>query len=569
MRPRTETGPAKASRTWWGVRDKIRASFGFILLILVALGLVSFTQVRTIRKAADESASAVETRRLSNVLRTDTYQRVAALRGYLLQGNADMLKEYHDATQDSADHMVQLEQIVDTEDERATLNKVKEHLAEYTNIVDREIELRKAGKKQEAETLAFSQEGADSRDAVLQWLGELIEHEQHIAGASVAEEKELFARVQLLVGILVLGGIISGIVTAVLITRATLRPLQDMLELIEHVANNDLTVNDLKISSRDEIGQAVEALNKMKNSLDNTIQIVAANTQGVARSSDALSAVSHQMSANAEETSAQANLVSAAVARVTGSLRTVASGTEQMSISIRDIAKSATEAAKVATEAVGVAETTNATITQLGASSAEIGEVVKVITTIAQQTNLLALNATIEAARAGEAGKGFAVVANEVKELAKATAKATEDISGKIEAIQGDTTRAVDAIARVSAIINQIQGISSTIATAVEEQHATTNEITRNIGDAAQLSDEISTNIEGVAQAAQSTSTGAFESKRAAEQLAKMSSDLREIVERFKCNDGLSARDSAGPRGPRPVEAQHAAEELESVAVHV
>ncbi|HUJ82877.1 MAG TPA: CHASE3 domain-containing protein, partial [Candidatus Acidoferrales bacterium] len=333
----------------------------------VALGLVSFTQVRTIRKAADESASAIETRRLSNVLRTDTYRRVAALRGYLLQGNADMLKEYQDATQDSADHMVKLEQIVDTEDERATLNKVKEHLAEYTNIVEREIELRKAGKKQEAETLAFSQEGADSRDAVLQWLGELIQHEQQIAAASVAEEKDLFARVQLLVGILVLGGIISGIVTAVLITRATLRPLQDMLELIEHVANNDLTVEDLKISSRDEIGQAVEALNKMKNSLENTIQTVAANTHGVARSSDALSTVSHQMSANAEETSAQATLVSAAVARVTGSLRTVASGTEQMSISIRDIAKSATEAAKVATEAVNVAETTNVTITQLGA----------------------------------------------------------------------------------------------------------------------------------------------------------------------------------------------------------
>jgi methyl-accepting chemotaxis protein len=450
MRSRMETGPATESRTWWGVREKIRMSFGVILLILVALGLVSFTQVRTIRKAAEDSASAVETRRLSNVLRTDTYQRVAALRGYLLQGNADMLKEYQDATQDSADHMVQLEQIVDSEDERATLNKVKEHLAEYTNIVEREIELRKAGKKQEAETLAFSQEGADSRDAVLQWLGELIEHEQQIAGASVAEEKDLFARVQLLVGILVLGGIISGIVTAVLITRATLRPLQDMLELIEHVANNDLTVNDLKISSRDEIGQAVEALNKMKNSLENTIQTVAANTHGVARSSDALSAVSHQMSANAEETSQQANLVSAAVARVTGSLRTVASGTEQMSISIRDIAKSATEAAKVATEAVGVAETTNVTISQLGVSSAEIGAVVKVITTIAQQTNLLALNATIEAARAGEAGKGFAVVANEVKELAKATAKATEDISGKIEAIQGDTTRAVDAIARLT-----------------------------------------------------------------------------------------------------------------------
>ena len=569
MGSRIEAGPAKRSSARWGVRDKIRLSFGFILLILVALGFVSFSQVRTIRKAADETSSAVETRRLSNVLRTDTYQRVAAVRGYLLQGNADSLKECQDATQDSAEHMAQLEQIIDTEDERATLKKVKEHFAEYAGIIEREIELRKAGKKQEAETLAFSQEAADSRDSVLQWLGELIDHEQQLAGASVAMENDLISRVQLMVGIFVLAGIVVGVVTAVLITRATLTPLQSMLELIEHVANNDLTVRDLNISSQDEIGQAVGALNRMKNGLENTIQIVASNTQGVARSSAALSAVSHQMSANAEETSAQANLVSAAVARVTGSLRTVASGTEQMSISIRDIAKSATEAAKVATEAVSVAETTNVTITQLGASSAEIGEVVKVITTIAQQTNLLALNATIEAARAGAAGKGFAVVANEVKELAKATAKATEDISGKIETIQGDTTRAVEAIARVSAIINQIQGISSTIATAVEEQHATTNEMTRNIGDAAQLSDEISTNIEGVAQAAQSTSTGAFESKRAAEQLAKMSNDLRQIVERFKCNDGVSEQDIAGPRGAQRLEAGRAERDLESVAVHV
>jgi len=193
--------------------------------------------------------------------------------------------------------------------------------------------------------------------------------------------------------------------------------------------------------------------------------------------------------------------------------------------------------------------------------------VVKVITAIAQQTNLLALNATIEAARAGEAGKGFAVVANEVKELAKATAKATEDISLKIETIQGDTKRAVDAIARVSAIINQIQGISSTIATAVEEQHATTNEMTQNIGDAAQLSDEISTNIEGVAQAAQSTSSGAFESKRAAEQLAKMSNDLQHIVERFKCNEAVAVGKNGGSQGSHRVTAESSESNLETAGV--
>jgi methyl-accepting chemotaxis protein len=192
------------------------------------------------------------------------------------------------------------------------------------------------------------------------------------------------------------------------------------------------------------------------------------------------------------------------------------------------------EAAKVANGAVHVAETTNATITKLGESSQEIGNVIKLITSIAQQTNLLALNATIEAARAGEAGKGFAVVANEVKELAKETTKATEDISQKIAAIQGDTQGAVAAIKQISSVINQINDISNTIASAVEEQTATTNEINRNIAEAAKGSTEIAQNITGVAQAAQSTSGGATQTQSASGELSKMASELQMLVSHFK-----------------------------------
>jgi len=180
----------------------------------------------------------------------------------------------------------------------------------------------------------------------------------------------------------------------------------------------------------------------------------------------------------------------------------------------------------------------NVTVAKLGESSAEIGQVIKVITSIAQQTNLLALNATIEAARAGEAGKGFAVVANEVKELAKQTAKATEDISQKITAIQDDTKRAVEAIGSITGIINQINDISGTIATAVEEQSATTNEMSRNVQEAAKGSGEISQNIQGVATAAESTTRGAQDTLKAAQQLTEMATQLRTLVEQFKLSDG-------------------------------
>ena len=317
--------------------------------------------------------------------------------------------------------------------------------------------------------------------------------------------------------------------------------VDQILTVVERAAKGDLT-REITVRGEDAIGRLGEGLSTFFRTLRGSLGNIAHNAETVHVASGQVNAVGQKLGAVAAETSAQATVVAAAADEVSKNVQTVASGTEEMSASIREIAKNAAEAARVATQAVKVTERTNATVGKLGESSAEIGKVIKVITSIAEQTNLLALNATIEAARAGEAGKGFAVVANEVKELAKETARATEEIGRKIEAIQTDTGGAVTAIREVSDIIAQINSIQTTIAGAVEEQTATTNEMSRNVTEAARGAQEIAHNIQGLAQAAQGTTEGAERSQAASADLARAATDLSQLVGQFQIADGAPSQ---------------------------
>ncbi|MGH7741070.1 MAG: methyl-accepting chemotaxis protein [Candidatus Eiseniibacteriota bacterium] len=288
------------------------------------------------------------------------------------------------------------------------------------------------------------------------------------------------------------------------------------------------------VQTGDELEDLCEALNALGDSMQALLSHMGRKSARLASSSDSLSSVSMQMSATAEETSSQAGRVSVGAEEISRNVETVAVAVEQMCGSIQEISKSTGEAARVAAFAAGEVEITNVAVGKLGASSSEIGQVVQVISSIAEQTNLLALNATIEAARAGEAGKGFAVVANEVKELARGTAAATEDIERKIKAIQTDTEAAVVAIGEISQTIQQIKDITNTIASAIDQQLATTAEIGRSLGEAAKGSSEISHGVLSVAQAARDTASGSTSTQRAAHELAEMAAELRRLTERFR-----------------------------------
>ena len=562
---------------------KLGLGFGIVLALMVLSTVITYVKASAIKETQDRAMTVrVPTISACKDLQRDLNQTQSKGRQTVLAGAEsarwEAAKKLFDSTWgDIGKDIAKLDELAP----KWTLQENRDRFAETKRQLSVLQGLQEAIMKQAAsgERDAVARAGNDFADkvtgpneAIKKSLGEMADSFTTLLQQNQEEMASQTRSMNLTMAIATVLGVLFGIIVAFFIIRditaaanreklasdevaqgaererlaaqELTQKVDSILTVVSAASQGDLT-QEIQVHGSDAIGQMGEGLAKFFTDLRGSIGSIGASAMNLASASEELTTVSQQMSANAEETSAQTKVVSGATLQVNQNLQTVATGAEEMGASIKEIAKNATEAAKVASSAVRAAETANATVSKLGESSAEIGQVIKVITSIAQQTNLLALNATIEAARAGEAGKGFAVVANEVKELAKKTAKATEDISRKIEAIQVDAKAAVASIGTISEVINQINGISNTIATAVEEQNATTNEMARNVSEAAHGSGEITSNIAGVADAAESTSRGATDTQKAAQQLVQTSTELRHLVEQFKIDDAENGRGSA------------------------
>lgn len=451
----------------------------------------------------------------------------------------------------------------DTQEERDLLKQLDDALASAKQVNDQVISLLQDGKLDQARELYLT-EGLAQKQPLEDTLIELL---ASVDGEMVVAEdaaNSLATRMDLILIAFAVAALFVAIFMVTIITNSVTRPIQEFLTRLSAMSAGDFTVSPAAdmLARQDEMGDIGRSLSTVLGSLRGSIGQVRDGVGTIASASTELSAISSQMTSAASESSVRSNGVASSADEMSSNtvsvaegidqaltnLRSVATATEEMTSTIAEIAGNSEKARRITEDAVSQADQISTAVRALGQSALDIGKVTEAITSISNQTNLLALNATIEAARAGAAGKGFAVVATEIKELAKQTAAATEDIKSKISGVQNSTAATVDDIEKVIGIIHEISEIVTTIATAIEEQSVVTKDIAANIARTTSGVDEANMQVSGISTASQAVAqdigavhaagseiaNGSLQVQSSAAELSKLAEQLRGMVQAFR-----------------------------------
>jgi len=541
---------------------KLVLGFGLLIAMAIVLSLIVFLETQKIDAMADEantrSSEAVVVEASAGMI----HQLYSIFADAYIHGDfAVNQTEYNQMKLGFENALKNIEGMLDTEEELERFAEGGAAAAEMLGLYPRWIEIIQS--KNTAEVLLL-----DSR---IDELRSVYEDSMRQIADSLATEMAVAANdlqgiIQLMlyvIGGLALGITVFGVFVALVIGRSITVPVNGVTRMLKDISEGegDLTMR-LEVKSKDEIGELSGYFNRFVEKLQGIIVSIAGNASTVASSATELSAVSEQtttsvkamtektstVAAAAEESSANTTSVAASMEQASTNLATVASATEEMSATIGEIASNSEKARAISSDAGMQAASVSSLMKQLGKAAQDIGKVTETITDISSQTNLLALNATIEAARAGAAGKGFAVVANEIKELAKQTAAATEDIKGKIGEVQTSTGSAIADIEKITAVIQQVGYLVSGIATAIEEQATVTRDVAGNIAQAsagvrdanervaqtASVSRSMAQDIAGVDSAAGEIREGGIQVQSSAAELSKLAQELKSLVGQFK-----------------------------------
>ena len=543
---------------------KLGIGFGVVLFLIVANNTVAYLNLSHLRHQQDQMISLrIPSMDRSMDLIAQVYYSASKVRESILMSNDSQIAASADAAHAEAAHKIDLDlkalqelsprfvlpanrdRVIALGNEIAVLRqRESECVAMRTLKGGQALAARCVSSKvtpQALRTVAI----ADDLDSSFDQLND---------SESKAMQSEANAASWLLIVMAVLA-IIIGSAVAVIFSRSTTAAIQKLLQRAQAIASGNLSGPPLTSSSRDELEELAMAVNKMTQNLRVLVGQISGGVETLSQSASSLSSISshtstgvttmaqkaHDVASAAEEASATTIGVATSMEESTASLTSVASATEEMSATVADIAANTARARSTSEEATSKAITITEQMQKLGTAAEEIGQVTETITNISAQTNLLALNATIEAARAGVAGKGFAVVANEIKELARQTAEATEDIKARIAGVQGSANTAIADIAEITSVIKEVGGIVSSIAAAIEEQATVTKDVAGNIAQASAGVRDANTHVAQTAEVSRTiareiagVNDEVIEIRREGEQLQLSAAELSQLASQLQ-----------------------------------